>query len=72
MPSHGITEITEPIELAIVDDRLHFTCISGERRWTFSISHHKAANTAMCTAVLLEKVRSRALPDNVREFIKRQ
>lgn len=68
----GIREVTEPIGLKIVGDRLHFTCTSGERSWTYSLNLHQAANAAMCTAVLLEKTRTRALPDNVREFIRRQ
>lgn len=72
MPEGGIREITEPIILEMVGDRMHFTCISGPHRWTYSITHHKAANAAMCTAVMLEKDRSKALPDNVREFIRRR
>ena len=72
MPDSGIREVTEPIELEMVDDRLRFTIVSGSHRWTYSISHHKAANAAMCTAALLEKTRTRALPDNVRDFIRKQ
>jgi hypothetical protein len=72
MPESGIREITEPIELRLVEDRMHFTCVSGGRRTTYSVSLHKAANAAMCAAVMLDKHRSRVLPDNVREFIRKQ
>lgn len=72
MQNTGIREVTEPIVLKVIEDRLHFTCISGGQSWTYSISLHKAANAAMCTAMLLEKANSRSLPDNVREFIRRQ
>lgn len=68
----GIREITEPIVLKLVDDRMHFTCISGGERQTYAISLHKAANAAMCSAYLLEKHRACPLPDNVREFIRKQ
>lgn len=50
-----VVEITEPIVLAIVDDRLHFTCISGERRRTYSISFHKAANSAHQVGLMLDE-----------------
>ena len=50
-----VVEITEPIELAIVDDRLHFTCISGQRRRTYAISFHKARNAAHIAVNLLDE-----------------
>lgn len=50
-----VVEITEPIELRIVDDRLHFTCISGKRTRTYSISFHKARNAAHQAGLLLDE-----------------
>jgi hypothetical protein len=50
----GITEVTA-IELAVIDDRLHFTVVSGERREPYSISFHRARNVAMSTVALLNK-----------------
>lgn len=50
-----IVEITEPIDLAIVDDRLHFTCISGRRRRTYSVSFHKARSAAHIAVNLLDE-----------------
>lgn len=50
-----VIEITEHIELAIVDDRLHFTCISGKRSQTYSISFHKARGAAHIAINLLDE-----------------
>lgn len=50
----SVREITEPIELAIVEDRLVFTCTSGTRRQTYSLSFHKARNACMASQVLLD------------------
>lgn len=55
MPDSDIREVTEPIELALVDDRLHFTVVSGRRRRTYSISFHKARGAAMASCIMLDK-----------------
>ena len=43
----GVAEVTEPVEIDAVGDRLFFTVISGQDRKTYSISFHKARNAAM-------------------------
>jgi hypothetical protein len=66
MPDEEVAEITEPVEVEIVDDRIHFTLISGRRRRTYSISAHKSRNACHITLRLLDKFseRSRVLPFN--------
>jgi hypothetical protein len=59
MPNSGVREITEPIELKLIDDRMHFTCISGDQRFTFSASPHKCRNAAMAAMYLLDKFEQR-------------
>lgn len=51
----GIREITEPVDFAIVGDRLHFVLHSGECARTYSISFHKARNAAMLAWILLKR-----------------
>jgi hypothetical protein len=68
MPNTGRREVTEPIEVKRVGDRIHFDVISDGHRWPFSVSLHKAANAAMCTNVLLAEQREAAHLDNVRAF----
>jgi hypothetical protein len=68
MQDRGIREVTQPIEIELLDDRIHFTCISGDQRGTYSISHHKAANAALIGTALLERHRARATRDNVRDI----
>jgi hypothetical protein len=48
-----ITEVTAPVEMEIVDDRLLFTLTSGRKQRTFSISFHKAANASHVAQRLL-------------------
>jgi len=56
MPADGgITSITEPIEIEIVEDRVHFTCVSGKRRSTYAVSFHKARNACQMVLAMLEK-----------------
>lgn len=55
MPDSGIREVTEPIELAIVDDRLQFTITSGTRKRTYSASFHKCRNAATAACILLDQ-----------------
>lgn len=59
MPNRGVREITEPIELRLMEDRLHFTCISGEERFTFAASPHKCRNAAMAAMYLLDQLEKR-------------
>lgn len=66
MPDYDITEVTQPVEFAIVEDRLHFTLTSGSRGRTYSITFHKAANAAHEVKVLLHERDQRVC--DVREF----
>lgn len=66
--NNSVIEITAPIEIEIVDDRLQFTFISGNQRHTYSVSHYKARNAAHVAVNLLNERQDRA---NVREFRKR-
>lgn len=50
-----IVEVTAPVELAIVDDRLHATVVSGSYRRTYALSFHKARNAAQAAAALLDQ-----------------
>jgi hypothetical protein len=64
--SSDVVEVTEPVELAVVDDRLHVTFVSGQRSRTYSLSFHKARNSIHAAMRLLDKAseRSRVLPFN--------
>lgn len=64
MPSNdsGVREITEPVEFAIVGDRLHFTLVSGPCERTYAISFSKAIDAAT-TAVRM--VRAEAAAQNI-------
>lgn len=57
MPSNdsGVREITEPVEFAIVGDRLHFTLVSGPCVRTYSISFHKGRRAARSATELLDQ-----------------
>lgn len=68
MSDSDVVEITEPIELAIVDDRLHFTCISGKSRRTYSITFHKSRSAAHVAIGLLDEKQGW---DTVRQMPKR-
>lgn len=68
MPVDGeITEVTAPVEFAIVDDRLHFTLVSGSQRRTYAITFHKARNAAQGAVSLLDQ-RERESRGSVRKF----
>lgn len=47
---------------------MHFTCVSGARRETFSISFHKAANATMCASALLTRQREAAHSSEILRF----
>ena len=51
----GVAEVTEPVEIDAVGDRLFFTVISGEDRKTYSLSFHRARNAAMVAMALLDR-----------------
>lgn len=70
MPSTGRKEITEPIELARVGDRIHFDIISDGHRWPFSVSFHKARNATFCATLLLDEAEGKRR-GNVMPFTKR-
>jgi len=56
MPNDGtVIEITEPIEVAIVGDRVQFTCVSGQKRHTYSASFHKCRNGCHIALALLDQ-----------------
>jgi hypothetical protein len=57
MPSneHGVREITEPVQLSIVGDRMHFTLVSGPCARTYSISFHRARGAMHLTGRLLDE-----------------
>lgn len=64
MPDSDVVEVTAPVEMEIVDDRLQFTLISGKRQRTYSISFHKARNSIHAAKSLLDQAseRGRILP----------
>lgn len=56
MPSDSdVTEVTAPVDFMVVEDRLHFTLTSGQRKRTFSITFHKARNAAHVAVALLDQ-----------------
>lgn len=63
-----IVEVTGPIELRIVGDRLHATVDSGGIKRTYALSFHRARNAVQAAAVLLDE-RERK-PSNVRQIRK--
>jgi hypothetical protein len=56
MPNESeVTEVTAPVDFMVVEDRLHFTLTSGQRKRTFSITFHKARNAAHLAVALLDQ-----------------
>jgi hypothetical protein len=55
MPDSDITEVTQPVDFAIIEDRLHFTLTSGSRKRTYAITFHKARGAAHEVGVLLDE-----------------
>lgn len=63
-----VVEVTAPIELKIVGDRLHATVTSGNHKRTYALSFHKARNAAQAAGTLLDDAAKKA--DNVRPLRK--
>lgn len=60
MPNReDVIEVTDPVQVDLVDDRLHCTFISGKRHFTFALSFHKAANGCHGAMGLLQQARMR-------------
>lgn len=55
-----VIEITEPIEIKIVGDRIHFTCVSGSRRQPYSIRFHEARKACNKTIKMLDREDTRS------------
>lgn len=61
-----VVEVTAPIQLAIVGDRLHATLVSGRKKRTYAIKFCEARKAASDASFLLDQDTRK--PSNVRPF----